>query len=107
MPELRKNYFHSRNKTLSTSLNEQGTKDSFMLNSNGEIKDFLKVISKTKNKISNKNFDRIKKILLTRNSINNNNNNKVLNEIRKLDKKILHLDKDLIKAIEETKTISQ
>ena len=107
LPELRKNYFHSRNKTLSTSLNEQGTKDSFMLNSNGEIKDFLKVISKTKNKISNKNFDRIKKILLTRNSINNNNNNKVLNEIRKLDKKILHLDKDLIKAIEETKTISQ
>ena len=106
LPELRKNYFHSRNKTLSTSLNEQGTKDSFMLNSNGEIKDFLKVISKTKNKISNNNFDRIKKIVLTRNSINNNNN-KILNEIRKLDKKILHLDKDLIKAIEESKTISQ
>ena len=77
-----------------------------MLNSNGEIKDFLKVISKTKNKISNNNFDRIKKIVLTRNSINNNNN-KILNEIRKLDKKILHLDKDLIKAIEESKTISQ
>ena len=106
MPELRKNYFHSRNKTLSTSLNEQGTKDSFMLNSNCEIKDFWKDFQKL-NKISNNNFDRIKKILLTRNSINNNNNNKVLNEIRKLDKKILHLDKDLIKAIEETKTISQ
>ena len=77
-----------------------------MLNSNGEIKDFLKVISKTKNKISHHNYDRIKKILLSRNSIKYNNN-KVLNEIRKLDKKILHLDKDLIKAIEETKTISQ
>ena len=106
LPDLGKNYFHSRNKTLSTSINEQGTRDSFNINSNGNIKDFLKVISKTKNKISHHNYDRIKKILLSRNSIKYNNN-KVLNEIRKLDKKILHLDKDLIKAIEDSKTISQ
>ena len=105
LPDLGKNYFHSRNKTLSTSINEQGTRDSFNINSNGNIKDFLKVISKTKNKISHHNYDRIKKILLSRNSIKYNNN-KVLNEIRKLDKKILHLDKDLIKAIEDSKTIS-
>ena len=104
LPELGKAKLHSRNRTLSTTFNEPITKDSFMLNSNGDIKDFLKVVTKTKNKIANYNFDRIKRIVLSRNS--NDFAKKVINKIKKLDKKILHLDKDLIKAIEENKTIS-
>ena len=104
LPELGKAKLHSRNRTLSTTFNEPITKDSFMLNSNGEIKDFLKVVTKTKNKIDNYNFDRIKRIVLSRNS--NDFAKKMINKIKKLDKKILHLDKDLIKAIEENKTIS-
>ena len=104
LPELGKAKLHSRNRTLSTTFNEPITKDSFMLNSNGDIKDFLKVVTKTKNKIANYNFDRIKRIVLSRNS--NDFANKMINKIKKLDKKILHLDKDLIKAIEENKTIS-
>ena len=104
LPELGKAKLHSRNRTLSTTFNEPITKDSFMLNSNGDIKDFLKVVTKTKNKIANYNFDRIKRIVLSRNS--NDFAKKMINKIKKLDKKILHLDKDLIKAIEENKTIS-
>ena len=104
LPELGKAKLHSRNRTLSTTFNEPITKDSFMLNSNGDIKDFLKVVTKTKNKIANYNFDRIKRIVLSRNS--NDFTKKMINKIKKLDKKILHLDKDLIKAIEENKTIS-
>ena len=104
LPELGKAKLHSRNRTLSTTFNEPITKDSFMLNSNGDIKDFLKVVTKTKNKIANYNFDRIKRIVLSRNS--NDFTKKMINKIKKLDKKILHLDKDLIKAIEDSKTIS-
>ena len=97
LPELGKAKLHSRNRTLSTTFNEPITKDSFMLNSNGDIKDFLKVVTKTKNKIANYNFDRIKRIVLSRNS--NDFTKKMINKIKKLDKKILHLDKDLIKIL--------
>ena len=104
LPEIGNAKLHSRNRTLSTTFNDPITKDSFMANSNGEIKDFLKVVTKTKNKIANYNFDRIKRIILSRNS--NEFTKKMIYNIKKLDKKILHLDKDLIKAIEDSKTIS-
>ena len=104
LPEVGVTKLHSRNRTLSTTFNDPITKDSFMANSNGEIKDFLKVVTKTKNKIANYNFDRVKRIILSRNS--NDYTKKMINNIKKLDKKILHLDKDLIKAIEDNKTIS-
>ncbi len=70
---------------------------------NGDINDFLKVIGKTKRRILDYDADNIRRIILSKGTYDNNSV-KFINQIQGLDKKILHLDKDLIKAFQLCKT---
>ena len=66
----------------------------------GEPSDFLNIIQKTKKKITNTSLDNIKKIALSQGS---HKGKEIVKKIISLDKKIMRLDKDLIKALEKNK----
>ena len=95
------NGFNSINNTLTTNINEE-TINSISMSlgeANGDINDFLKVIGKTKRRILDYDADNIRRIILSKGTYDNNSV-KFIHQIQGLDKKILHLDKDLIKAFQ-------
>ena len=99
------NGFNNSNMTLSTNINEQ-TINSISMSlgeSNGDINDFLKVIGKTKRRIIDYDADNIRRIILSKGTTDNKSV-KFISQLQGLDKQILHLDKDLIKAFQQSKT---
>ena len=97
--------FNNSNMTLSTNINEQ-TINSISMSlgeSNGDINDFLKVIGKTKRRIIDYDADNIRRIILSKGTTDNKSV-KFISQLQGLDKQILHLDKDLIKAFQQSKT---
>ena len=105
----RKTYSNLSSNIINTTITEKRKKtitDSYLnelINPNkGDLNDFLRVITKTKNKIQNYNFDNFKKMVYSRN-LNENSKMKIISNVENLDKKILDLDKQLIKVVEKNK----
>ena len=105
----RKTYSNLSSNIINTTITEKRKKtitDSYLnelINPNkGDLNDFLRVITKTKNKIQNYNFDNFKKMVYSRN-LNENSKMKIISNVENLDKKILDLDKELIKVVEKNK----
>ena len=105
----RKTYSNLSSNIINTTITENKKKsitDNYLnelINPNkGDLNDFLRVITKTKNKIQNYNFDNFKKMVYSRN-LNENSKMKIISNVENLDKKILDLDKELIKVVEKNK----
>lgn len=105
----RKTYSNLSSNIINTTITENKKKsitDTYLnklINPNkGDLNDFLRVITKTKNKIQNYNFDNFKKMVYSRN-LNENSKMKIISNVENLDKKILDLDKELIKVVEKNK----
>ena len=105
----RKTYSSLSNNIISSTITENKKKSitSYYLNglinpNKGDLNDFLKVITKTKKKIQNYNFDHFKKMVYSRN-LNENSKMKIISNVENLDKKILDLDKELIRVVEKNK----
>ena len=83
------------------SINSIKEKEKNMKIENGEINDFLKVILKTKKKIFN--CDGLYRLFNNKIIKGGEKSKLALDKIKKLDKKILNLDKDLIYVVEQIK----
>ena len=99
------NGYNTINLTTSTTLNEQtiNSISNSLGEPNGEINDFLKVISKTKRRLLDYDSENIRRIILSHH-LNDNEGKKIIDKLNKLDKKIMGLDKELIKALEKNKS---
>ena len=63
----------------------------------------MKVISKTKRRLLDYDSENIRRIILSHH-LNDNEGKKIIDKLNKLDKKIMGLDKELIKALEKNKS---
>ena len=99
------NGVNSINLTTSTTINEQtiNSISNSLGEPNGEINDFLKVISKTKRRLLDYDTDNIRRIILNHH-VNDNKGKMIIEKLNKLDQKIMALDKELIKALEKNKS---
>ena len=93
------NSFNSFTGSLNNSIYKKTLPNNLVATNNG-LTSFFKIIDKTKNNITDYDFNNIKKIIYNRYSYDSKGK-KIEEKIKILDKQIMHLDKDLIKGYQK------
>ena len=74
-----------------------------LIEPNGDLNDCMKVMRTTQKIINNYDFNNFRRMVMSRN-MTEDKENQIINSIKSLDKKINHLDKDIVYQIEKFKS---
>ena len=74
-----------------------------LIEPNGDLNDCMKVMRTTQKIINNYDFNNFRRMVMSRN-MTEEKENQIINSIKNLDKKINHLDKDIVYQIEKFKS---